>query len=156
MGSYEQMMLVDSDLRASDVDGEWFAPVCTVEHIKQLDDGVHLRPGGLNKDNQNDEVRQAAEIAFEHRPDIDFFIHTYTQNTVMASSARMYERWDEFDTERVELVIEMSTGENNWQEPFRYFSNVHGITVETVDPDWPPSGSGQTYYNMTAGERDRR
>ncbi|MFC7137819.1 hypothetical protein ACFQRB_17995 [Halobaculum litoreum] len=153
MGSYEQMMIVGDEIRAEDVDSEWFAPVCTVKHIRQLDDGVQLYAEGLSKRKENDEVREAAEIAFNRCPDIDFFIHTYTQNTVMSSSARMYEKWD--SDGRIELVVEIQTGDNNWQEPFRYFSNVHGITVETVDPDWPPGPTGATYYNMTAGQRDR-
>lgn len=73
----------------------------------------------------------------------------------MTSSAYMYEQWDTFGEPRVERVVRIHTGENNWQEPFRYFEDVHGITVETVAPDWPPSSSREEAYHMTAGEWDR-
>lgn len=109
----------------------------------------------MDRSSGSNDLRRAAELAFEHCPDIDFFIYTNTQNTAMATSAYMYETWETFDEPRVELVVRMHTGENNWQEPFRYFADVHGITVKTVDPDWPPSSSHRETANMTAGERDR-
>jgi hypothetical protein len=155
MGTHQQMMLVSDVLRSEAVEPEWFSPVCTVTHVMQLDDGVRLRPDQIDRSPGSDDLRRAAEIAFEHCPDIDFFIYTNTQNTVMTTEAYLYEMWDGFDEPRVELVMRMYTGENNWQEPFRYFSDVHGITVRTVDPDWPPRSSQQESCNMTAGQRER-
>jgi hypothetical protein len=148
----QQILLVSDRLRAADVDPDWFAPVCAVRHVGQSDDGVRLRPDQLDRSPGSNEVRRAAEIAFERCPDLDRFVYAYTQNTVMSTEAYMYERWDESDEYDVNLVVRMYTGENNWREPYRYFADVHGITVETRDPDWPPEDAVLEESDERSGE----
>lgn len=155
MSTRHYFSLISETLQADDVDGEWFADICEVDQIIRDADGVRFR---LNRGLDTCETREAAEIAFERCPSLEFFIYAGANDTVGASVAHMYEQWDWYDEERVELVIEMESGDNNWQEPFRYFSEVHDITVE--HPPFSVTGKNGTYaeqereFRRRWGQRD--